>query len=142
MGLDVDLQATEKAKVLLGQSRHVARHIPSMPWAEIPAFYASLGWEARSHLALRLLILTGVRSANLRGLHLDEIDGDVWTIPAEKMKGRKGKTRDFCVPLSTEAQRVIAAAKPQAVAGLLFGNSRGSVLSDVALTKPLRTARL
>ena len=30
LGLDVDLQATEKAKALLGKSRHVPKHIPAM----------------------------------------------------------------------------------------------------------------
>jgi hypothetical protein len=36
-------------------------------------------------------------------IHVDQIDGDVWTIPAEGMKGRKGATTDFRVPLSAEA---------------------------------------
>ena len=43
MGLDVDLQATMKARLLLGKPRHQVEHIPAMPWAEVPAFYASLG---------------------------------------------------------------------------------------------------
>ena len=33
-------------------------------------------------------------------------------------------------------------ARPLAVAGLLFGNDCGSVLSDVALTRPLKAAKL
>ncbi len=114
LGLDVDLQATEKAKALLGKSRHVARNIPAMPWAEVPAFYASLEEPTLTHLALRLLILTGVRSSPLRNIRLDQIEGDVWTIPAEAMKGRKGATDAFRVPLSTEAQRIIDLARPHA----------------------------
>jgi hypothetical protein len=42
MGVDVDLQAVEKARALLGKSRHKAQNIPAMPWAEVPAFYQSL----------------------------------------------------------------------------------------------------
>lgn len=42
LGLDVDLQATEKARALLGKQRHKVTHIPAMPWQEVPAFYASL----------------------------------------------------------------------------------------------------
>lgn len=38
LGLDVDIQATEKAKALLGRTRHVAENIPAMPWQEVPAF--------------------------------------------------------------------------------------------------------
>ena len=39
LGLDVDLQATEKAKALLGKTRHVATNIPAMAWADVPDFY-------------------------------------------------------------------------------------------------------
>lgn len=51
-----------------------------------------------THLAMRLLILTGVRSRPLRFIHNDQIDGDVWTVPGEAMKGEEGKTSDFRVP--------------------------------------------
>ena len=67
-----------------------------------------------THLALRLLILTGVRSAPLRFLRLEQIEGDVWTIPGEAMKGRRDATADFRVPLSPEALDVIAQAIPLA----------------------------
>ena len=65
MGLDVDLQATEKAKALLGRTRHRAQNVPAVAWMDVPAFYASLDERTVTHLALRLLILTGVRSAPL-----------------------------------------------------------------------------
>ena len=42
LGLDVDLQATEKAKALLGQQRHKAQNIPALPWQVLPEFYRSL----------------------------------------------------------------------------------------------------
>jgi len=135
LGLDVDLQATEKAKALLGKSRHVAKNIPAMDWRDVPAFYASLEEPTPTHLALRLLILTGVRSNPLRHIRLDQIDGDVWTIPAEGMKGRKGATEAFRVPLSLEAQRIIELAKPHARNGFLFPNTRGGVISDMTLSR-------
>ena len=112
LGLDVDLQATEKAKALLGKSRHTTKNIAAMRWPDVPAFYDSLGEPTITNLALRLLILTGVRSKPLRFLRLDQIDGDIWTINGEDMKGRKGMTADFRVSLSTEARRVIELAKP------------------------------
>lgn len=91
MGLAVDLQGTHKAKALLGKSRHQLEHIPAIPWQEVPAFYASLHEPTITHLALRLLILTGARSAPLRFLRLDQIVGDVWTIPGSRMKGPMAK---------------------------------------------------
>ena len=87
--------------------------IPSMPWQEAPAFYQSLDDKSLPQLALRLLMLTGLRSHPVRYAHLDEIEGDIWTIPGEKMKGRKGKTADFRVPLTPEALHVIKLASQQ-----------------------------
>lgn len=138
MGLDVDLQATENAKALLGKSRHEAKSIPAMPWQDVPAFFASLTEQTPTHLALRLLILTGVRTGPLRHLRLDQIDGDVWTIPGEAMKGRKGATSDFRVPLSGEALRVIDAARPFAREGFLFANTRKGVISDMTLSRHMQ----
>jgi len=135
LGLDVDLQATDKARALLGRSRHVAAHIPAMAWPEVPAFYASLEEPTPTHLALRLLILTGVRSNPLRHIRLDEIEGEVWTVPAEAMKGRKGATEAFRVPLSREALRVIDLARPHARGGFLFPSVRKGVISDATMSR-------
>ena len=138
LGLEVDLQATEKAKALLGKSRHVPKNIPAMAWADVPDFYASLEEPTPTHLALRLLILTGVRSKPLRNIRLEYIDEDVWTIPGDEMKGRKGATPDFRVPLSTEARRVIDLARPHARKGFLFPNTRGGVISDMTLSRHMK----
>jgi len=53
LGLDVYLQATEKAKALLGRQKHKVQHVPALPWQEVPAFYASLAHGTITHLALR-----------------------------------------------------------------------------------------
>lgn len=133
LGLDVDLQATEKARALLGKQRHTVKHIPAMPWQEVPAFYASLTDGSVTHLAMRLLILTGVRSRPLRFIHDDQIDGDVWTIPGEAMKGEEGKTSDFRVPLSTQAMKVVEEARRRARGGFLFPSIRKGVISDMTM---------
>jgi integrase len=133
LGLDVDLQATDKAKALLGKQRHTVTNVPAMNWRDVPAFYQSLGGSI-SELALRLLILTAVRSGPLRMMHVDQIDGDIWTIPAAAMKGRLGATSDFRVPLSTEAQAVIAEARKFARDGFLFPGARRGVISDMTMT--------
>jgi integrase len=133
LGLEVDLQATEKAKALLGKQRHTVTNVPAMNWREVPDFYQSLG-DSVTELALRLLILTAVRSHPIRFIHEDQIDGDVWTIPAEAMKGRQGATSAFRVPLSTEAQRVISEARKFARDGFLFPGQRKGVISDMTMT--------
>lgn len=135
LGLTVDLQACDKARALLGKSRAKSRHIPALPWAEVPAFYESLSDGTVAHLALRLLILTGVRSGPLRFLHESQITGDVWTIPAEAMKGRRGTTEAFRVPLSAEALAVIEDARRHARDGFLFPSVRKGVISDATMSR-------
>lgn len=67
LGLSVDLQATMKAKALLGKQRRTTTHIPSMPDAEVPSFYKWLkGQTTVSASALRLLILTVSRTTEVR----------------------------------------------------------------------------
>jgi len=87
------------------------------------------------HLALRLLILTAVRSGPLRSAHADQFDGDVWTIPGAAMKGREGKTPDFAVPLSAPAQAVVAEALAIRRDGFLFPNVRKGVVSDASMSR-------
>ncbi|SSZ38983.1 Putative prophage CPS-53 integrase [Bartonella grahamii] len=112
LGLDVDLQATEKARALLGKQRHKTQNFPAMDWRDVPAFYKTL-CEASTltQLALRLLILTGVRTNPLCHIHKDQVDGDIWIIPAENMKGRRDTTEEFRVPLSSEALEILKQAR-------------------------------
>jgi integrase len=143
LGIDVDLQATEKAKALLGKSRHVLKHIPAMAWADVPAFYASLEEPTLTHLALRLFILNpGVRSKPLRHLRLEQIENGVWTIPEGDMKGRKDKTPAYRVPLCKEAQHVIDLAYPHSRNGYLFSSSRGGVISDATMSRLMKSRGL
>ncbi len=138
-GLDVDMQATKKAEALLGKQSNTAQHIPSMAWQDVPAFYQTLADGPPSQLALRFLILTGLRSTPVRNLRLEHLIGpDLAEIPAALMKNGKA----FRVPLSSEAQRVLEIAKGFEIDGLLFPGQRGRPLSDMTLTKYLKSRDL
>jgi integrase len=113
-----------------------------MPWRDVPAFYATLIDPSITHLALRLTILTGARSKPVRHLRLDQLDGDVWTVPGEMMKGRKDRTPDFRVPLSSEALDVIRLARPLARNGYIFPNAKGGVMSDMTMIQHMKRAGL
>lgn len=130
LGLDVDIQATEKAKILLGKSRQTNTHIPAMDWRDVPDFYASLNDGSVTHLALRLLILTAARTQSVRFCHLDQIDGETWTVPAERMKAGK----EFRIPLSPETQDVIREAEKLSRDGFLFPGTRRGVISDATMS--------
>lgn len=87
---------------------HESNHYPFLNTSELPAFFESLSQYSGSILvvlAARLLILTGVRTGELRGATWQEIDTEsaVWIIPAERMKMR----RPHIVPLSRQALTII-----------------------------------
>jgi integrase len=135
LGLNVDLQAVDKAKALLGKQNHTVQHVPALPWKEVPSFYASLADGSITHLALRMLILTAVRSRPLRHMRFDQIEQAVWTIPAELMKGRRGATADFRVPLSPQVLAIIEQTKPFERNGYLFPSMRKGVISDATMAR-------
>lgn len=68
---------------------------------EVHEFMRRLDFEGviLSAIACRMLALTWVRTKELRLMEWTEIDGDVWRIPAGKMKRRK----DHMVPLPRQA---------------------------------------
>ncbi|KCV82458.1 phage integrase, catalytic core [Actibacterium atlanticum] len=132
LGLDVDLQATLKAKALLGKRRHVTQHIPSLPYAEIPDFYSWLREKSdlTSALALRFLIMTVARTSEVRFATFQEIEGDTWSIAAARTK----TNRDHRIPLSDEAQNIIRSARGDTRQSLVFETSKGNPLSDAAMS--------
>jgi integrase len=132
LGLEVDLQATMKVRALLGKQRHVAEHIPSMPYQEAPAFYRWLcDQKIASCLPLRFIMLTAARTGEVRHARHDYIDGDVLTLPAEVTKtGREHK-----IPLVPEAVAVIQEAKVKDGQQLLFPSPTGKVLSDATMSR-------
>jgi hypothetical protein len=81
-------------------------HHAALDWREAPAFMRELherdSFGARG---LQFAILTATRSGEVRGARWDEMDVDdaTWTIPAERMKGR----RMHRVPLSKSALAVL-----------------------------------
>jgi len=92
------------------------KHHPALPHPEMPVFWKSIASD-KSDAAqmLRWIVLTACRYGEARGMSAGEVTGDVWTIPADRIKGE----REHRVPLT-----------PQAVALLPF-----RPVSDVSLTK-------
>lgn len=86
-------------------TRAVVESFAALELREVPAFMErlDLDGEIQSALACRLLALTWTRTAELRGMLWKEIEGDMWRIPASRMKRR----RDHVVPLSKQALVII-----------------------------------
>jgi len=80
------------------------KHMAAMPREEMPTFLDKLhhyDGNPQTALALRLLVLTFVRTTELIGARWQEVDFDKaeWRIPAERMKMRE----EHVVPLSEQA---------------------------------------
>ncbi len=120
------------------------KHFAAMPYADVPAFMGQLQEKnSIGALALRAIILTAARSGEIRLATWDEIDFEaaIWTIPAERMKAG----REHIVPLSKAALEIFQAAKGHRIAGSDFvfqGTKKGKPLSDMTLTKILRSSDL
>lgn len=79
-------------------------------------------------LALRLVALTAVRSNECLGARWSEIDFDkaVWTIPAERMKGKAAYKREHYVALSPQAIEVLQVARALRKNEFVFPSHRAS----------------
>lgn len=112
------------------------RHFAALPWRETPKFMTALRQrEGVAARALEFAVLTGARSGEVRGMRWDEVDGDVWTVPADRMKTR----REHRVPLSPRARAILDELPRPDGAGLVFpGKRTGRPLSDMTLGAVLK----
>ena len=111
----------------------------AMPYVALPGFLTALRRKPSfGRLALELLILTGVRSQEVRLATWSEFDleGRLWTIPAEHMK----RSKAHIVPLSDEALAVLgkADALRMSESDVVFPGVAGKPMSDMTLLKVLR----
>ena len=80
--------------------KQTTRHYPCLAWNELPDLLSamranSIGADASSLNAMGLLALTFVRTSELIAARWEELDLEeaLWTIPDERMKGRRGNRR-------------------------------------------------
>jgi integrase len=89
---------------------HETRHMPAMPWPDLPAFMERLAErDAIAASTLQFAILTCARSGEVRGARWCEIDltAKVWSLPKERMKARRAHR----VPLTAEAIAILERVK-------------------------------
>ena len=117
------------------------RHHPALPWEQSGKFWQALESEQDTgSKALQLTMLTALRTNEVLGAHWSEFDlvANVWTVPAVRMKGRKGKKSDHRVPLSTAALELLATI-PKVSSGYLFeGRTAGKPASNMVMLMKVR----
>jgi integrase len=120
---------TATLREALPKVKHVERHHAAMPWQKAPEFYGLLCKRTGSTaaLALRLIMLSGLRSKEGRAPEWSEFDfgNKTWTVPAHRMKDG---TTDFIVPL-TQPMLDILETMRGADPVLVFPSDNGKPLS-------------
>lgn len=118
-------------------------HHPAVQFSELPAMLRAVdatGTHKLNKLAIRLLMLTAVRPAELRFAEWTEFDftAKVWTIPAERMKMRKVHT----VPLTAQVLALLEEVRTlngtQTL--VLAGKVQGKPISENTINKALMMA--
>ncbi len=140
--------ATGRAKynfapdLAIALSKPKTEHFPFLTESELPAFVKALKNYEGSQVtkyATQLLMLTGVRTIELRAAEWKEFDLDnaLWEIPKERMK----KRRPHLVPLSTQAIDILK--KLQVITGnysLVFPgrNDVRKPMSEASINKVIK----
>lgn len=128
------------ALILAAHRAGPKRHQPSMPYADVPEFFASLRKRGEiSARALELTILTAARTTEVREATWEEFDlaNRLWCIPASRMK----MARDHRVALSDGAVQILESLDTDS--GFLFpGQKPEKALSNMTMLQLMRRMRL
>jgi integrase len=115
-------------------------HHKALPYADLPRFMAELRRrDSLSARALEYTILTAARTSDTIGAVRSEVDraGGLWTVPAGRLKGKKGtRKRDHVVPMSDRALEILE-GQPERSA-YVFANEAGEPLSNMAMLELLQ----
>ena len=104
------------------------KHHATLPFKEAPGFVRKLRASdagESTKLAFEFLILTASRTSEVLEARWSEIDGHIWTIPAERMKGK----REHKVPFSPRCLQILWRAEEL---------SNGGPISSPAIPKGSR----
>lgn len=126
-------------ELLLAKQRKAARgHHAALPWARIPDFWNIITTHKDlSAAAVRLTLLTALRTSEVMGAQWSEIDfkSKMWIVPGERMKAGKPHR----VPLSPTAIKELRNLPRVEGSKLLFpGMKKGRPLSNMAMLMKVR----
>ncbi|WP_395443532.1 tyrosine-type recombinase/integrase [Caulobacter sp. UC70_42] len=124
-------------QLLLAKQQRIRGHHAALSYDGVPAFIQRLrGRQAVAARALEFTILAASRTTETREATWSEIDGDVWTIPASRMKATKAHR----VPITNRMREILDEMAPlKTDAGFIFpGDQRIEPLSRMAMLMLLR----
>ena len=112
----------------------VSNH-PALALGDLAQWWPDLAQrEGMAAKALQFVALTAARSGEVRGMTWDEVDDNIWTVPASRMKNG----RSHRVPLTQEAVELLDALPRLDGSDIVFFAPRGGMLSAMALSSVMR----
>jgi integrase len=116
----------------------IEKHFRALPYQQVPAFIQNLRTRqdrSVARLALEFAILTACRTGEVLGARWEEIEGNVWTIPAIRMKTKNNPNpKPHRVPLSKQAMAVIQLRERSRTSSpYIFTGPKKERLNDKAL---------
>jgi integrase len=133
----LDREALRQALPKRGKKRARVQHHPALPYLELPDFLVKVRASDSAlavRLALEFLVLTGTRTNEVLGVRPEEIEGDRWTIPGDRMKAGT----PHVVPLSPRCLELVKAARVLGGTYLFPGRKPGAPLSNMSLLMLMR----
>jgi integrase len=113
----------------------MVRHHPALAYRALPEFLGRLrNMDSVAALALEFTILNASRTGEVLGGLRSEVDADIWTIPASRMKARK----EHRVPLTSRSLEILAIAKAMDEDSIYLFSRNGKPLSNMAMPMLLR----
>lgn len=114
------------------------KHHAALPIEEIPDFFMKLRQRPSvSSAALEFTILTAARSGEGLGATWREIDGIVWNVPKERMKGK----RPHRVPLCQRSLEILDQMRLLGARYIFPGAGSDTHLSNMAMAELLKDLR-
>jgi integrase len=113
------------------------KHHAALPYRDMHTFVQTLAQsDATAARAMEFVIYTLTRTGEAIGAQWNEIDFDagVWTIPAKRMKGTKGKRRIHRVPLSSAALALLHRLRATTASAYVFPSPRNTEARDRPLS--------
>jgi integrase len=120
---------------VLPQQNAIKEHHTALSYTDLPAFMGRLSSvEGIAALALQFTILNASRTGEVLYAERCEVIGDVWTIPASRMKAK----REHQVPLCPKTLELIAKAQASDPNSKYIFSKKGKPLSSMAMLMLVR----
>jgi integrase len=121
---------------LLPQIRPETKHHEAMHYKEVPEYFQKLtATKTLTSLALQFTILNASRTGEVIYAMRNEVMGDVWVIPAKRMKAK----REHHVPLCAKSLAIIEMAQKFDEDGESIFSKNGKGISNMTMLKLIKS---